>query len=512
MERVTRELHILTKMRHPHIIQLLEIIETKTKLLIVTEYAESGELFNYIVSNERLSEEESCRIYLQIIDGIEYIHKLQVVHRDLKPENILLDENGNVKIIDFGLSNLYNESELLKTACGSPCYAAPEMISGQKYKGLMVDIWSTGVILYAMLAGKLPFEDPNTNKLYTKILEGNFEPPADISHECSDFLRRVLATDPNRRYIIDQIRRHPWCEKRHRISKAGVHCGYDEMPIDVNIANKVAEKHPNSNVEYIANSLKAHQNNSVTAIYYLLKNNSKAEKDTKAKSNLAENVVTNSLDLLMKERKSLDPTNISMDNVYINEQFHRKAISKAKNRSPSNEIERDRGNLDIENSSQQFSSIYESFKDVGEFNYVRVEPVTTKRDNVNYSYCIGNISEVPVGKVVKCPMKGASSIRVIKSQASYYPPIQKQSVIQKKLSCVYNNASKIPKKANYSLLSIKYQSRSPDKVQSSSIKTPLLINNIKSYNQNQSCKDKGHAENKNSQQFRKKKYISREKL
>lgn len=102
------------------------------------------------------------------------MHKLGIVHRDLKPENLLLDKNKNIKIVDFGLSNLYKNNELLKTACGSPCYAAPEMIAGKKYVGLRVDIWSAGVILYAMICGYLPFDDPDTQELYKKIMSGDY--------------------------------------------------------------------------------------------------------------------------------------------------------------------------------------------------------------------------------------------------------------------------------------------------------------------------------------------------
>lgn len=110
----------------------------------------------------------------QILAGVEYIHKNGIVHRDLKPENLLLDHNKNIKIVDFGLSNQYKPGEKLKTACGSPCYAAPEMIAGKKYECLGADIWSCGIILYAMLCGYLPFEDANTSKLYKKIMAGEY--------------------------------------------------------------------------------------------------------------------------------------------------------------------------------------------------------------------------------------------------------------------------------------------------------------------------------------------------
>ena len=142
------------------------------------EYASGGELFDYIVKRKRLQEEEACRFMQQIISGVEYIHKVRICHRDLKPENLLLDDQNNIKIVDFGLSNTYNEGDTLKTACGSPCYAAPEMIAGKRYQGLNSDIWSCGIILYAMVCGYLPFEDPNTSKLYKKIINCDYLIPA----------------------------------------------------------------------------------------------------------------------------------------------------------------------------------------------------------------------------------------------------------------------------------------------------------------------------------------------
>lgn len=133
VERVSREMHILKLIRHPNIIQLYEIIETPKFLYLIMEYASGGELFDYIVKHSRLKEVEACKFYQQIISGVEYMHGLSIVHRDLKPENLLLDHDKNIKIVDFGLSNTFSVGETLKTACGSPCYAAPEMIAGKKY-------------------------------------------------------------------------------------------------------------------------------------------------------------------------------------------------------------------------------------------------------------------------------------------------------------------------------------------------------------------------------------------
>jgi 5'-AMP-activated protein kinase catalytic alpha subunit len=134
VQRVTREIQILKIVRHPNVIQLYEIIETNRQLFLIMEYANGGELFDHIVKRKRLEEKEACRYFQQILSGIEYLHKNKVCHRDLKPENLLLDERQNLKIVDFGLSNTYKMAgDSLKTACGSPCYAAPEMIAGKRY-------------------------------------------------------------------------------------------------------------------------------------------------------------------------------------------------------------------------------------------------------------------------------------------------------------------------------------------------------------------------------------------
>ncbi|RKP17082.1 Pkinase-domain-containing protein, partial [Rozella allomycis CSF55] len=147
IERVKREIHYLTMLQHPHIIKLYEVFSTPTDIFMVIEYA-GGELFEYIVARGRLSEPEALRFFQQIICAVEYCHRRKIVHRDLKPENLLLDDFNNVKIADFGLSNIMTDGDFLKTSCGSPNYAAPEVISGKLYAGPEVDVWSCGVILY----------------------------------------------------------------------------------------------------------------------------------------------------------------------------------------------------------------------------------------------------------------------------------------------------------------------------------------------------------------------------
>lgn len=159
--KIRREIQNLKLFRHPHIIKLYQVISTPTDIFMIMEYVSGGELFDYIVKHGKLQEHEARRFFQQIISGVDYCHRHMIVHRDLKPENLLLDHNMHVKIADFGLSNMMLDGEFLRTSCGSPNYAAPEVISGKLYAGPEVDIWSCGVILYALLCGTLPFDGEN---------------------------------------------------------------------------------------------------------------------------------------------------------------------------------------------------------------------------------------------------------------------------------------------------------------------------------------------------------------
>ena len=165
---LSQELLILKKMNHFNVIKLYSIIETESIIYLIQEYSSGKELSSYIENHSIIDEKEICQFFQQIISGVEYIHKMGVAHRDLKPENILLTKANDIKIIDFGLSNIYEENQLLKTSCGSPYYAPPEMIQGKSYNGLYSDIYSCGIILYYMLTKKLPFNEKNDADLYKK--------------------------------------------------------------------------------------------------------------------------------------------------------------------------------------------------------------------------------------------------------------------------------------------------------------------------------------------------------
>ncbi|GLB04587.1 protein kinase [Aspergillus tubingensis] len=207
--RVEREIQYLQLLRHPHIIKLYTVIATKTDIVMVLEYAER-ELFDYLVKRGRCNDAEARKFFQQIICAVEYCHRHKIVHRDLKPENLLIDSEKNVKIADFGLSNIMTDGNFLKTSCGSPNYAAPEVISGKLYAGPEVDVWSCGVILYVLLVGRLPFDDDYIPALFKKIAAGNFHMPGYISPGAARLIRSMLQVHPVHRLTIPEIRQDPW--------------------------------------------------------------------------------------------------------------------------------------------------------------------------------------------------------------------------------------------------------------------------------------------------------------
>ena len=176
-EQLKREIAVMKLLKHDHIVQLREVLQTQKHIYLVLEIIEGGELFDRIVEAKRFDEETARKYFQQLVLGVWYCHQQGIAHRDLKPENLLLDSNDNLKISDFGLSNLQRgggASTLLQTVCGTPNYVAPEVLKEQGYNGINADIWSCGVILFVMLAGYLPFDDNNLNALFNKIERGEF--------------------------------------------------------------------------------------------------------------------------------------------------------------------------------------------------------------------------------------------------------------------------------------------------------------------------------------------------
>ncbi|KAI9653924.1 MAG: Protein kinase [Alyxoria varia] len=207
--RIEREIQYLQLLRHPHIIKLFTVITTPAEIIMVLEYAGS-ELFQYIVEHGKMVEDKARTFFQQIVCAVEYCHRHKIVHRDLKPENLLLDDKFHVKIADFGLSNIMTDGNFLKTSCGSPNYAAPEVISGKLYAGPEVDVWSCGVILYVLLVGRLPFDDEYIPSLFKKIAQGSYSIPSYLSPGSVRLIKKMLQISPVHRITIQEIRQDPW--------------------------------------------------------------------------------------------------------------------------------------------------------------------------------------------------------------------------------------------------------------------------------------------------------------
>ncbi|KAL6056354.1 Serine/threonine protein kinase OSK3 [Balamuthia mandrillaris] len=214
IENVKKEIAILKRIKHKHVIELKDVLVSQTKIYLVMELSTGGELYYILATKGKFNEKTARKYFQQLISGVDYFHKQGICHRDLKPENLLLSEEGTLKISDFGLSTLYKDdnkgSRLLFTACGTPNYAAPEVLEGKGYDGKIADIWSCGCILFTFLAGYLPFNESSTEELYSKIRTADFKTPSWVSLGARDILRRILCPNPARRITIQELRQHEW--------------------------------------------------------------------------------------------------------------------------------------------------------------------------------------------------------------------------------------------------------------------------------------------------------------
>jgi 5'-AMP-activated protein kinase catalytic alpha subunit len=265
-----KENEIITKFHHINIVNVFELIEDKENFYIVMEYCQKGELFDYIVAKKRLSEDEASIFFYQLINGVNYIHSKEIAHRDLKPENLLLTNDKILKIIDFGLSHEYDGNILLKTKCGSPSYAAPELIKGKHYDGFQIDVWCCGIVLYAMVCGYLPFEGETNKELFKNILECNPEIPDNLSKSCKKLLKSILVVDPNKRITVEGIMQSDFylkgkelCKKHYdfnleELDRKSYTKKTDEKYNDNNNNNKETDNH---NKECNTNTKESNDNN-----------------------------------------------------------------------------------------------------------------------------------------------------------------------------------------------------------------------------------------------------------
>uniref|UniRef100_A0A5B7AC35 non-specific serine/threonine protein kinase n=1 Tax=Davidia involucrata TaxID=16924 RepID=A0A5B7AC35_DAVIN len=215
IDQIKREISVMRLVRHPNVVELYEVMASKTKIYFAMEYVKGGELFNKVAKG-KLKEDVARKYFQQLIAAIDFCHSRGVYHRDLKPENLLLDEHGNLKVSDFGLSALFEsrrQDGLLHTTCGTPAYVSPEVINKKGYDGEKADIWSCGVVLFVLLAGFLPFHDPNLMEMYRRISRGEFKCPQWFPPEARKLLSRILDPNPYTRITVAKLMENSWFKK-----------------------------------------------------------------------------------------------------------------------------------------------------------------------------------------------------------------------------------------------------------------------------------------------------------
>ena len=385
-----KEIAILKKLNHPNIINIYNIIENDSHFYIIMEYASKGDLFKYIVNKKRLDEKEAAYFYCQLIYGLEFIHKNNISHRDLKPENLLIKENNILAIIDFGLSIEFNNNELLSTPCGSPSYAAPEMILGKKYDGESIDIWSSGITLYVMVCGNLPFKEKTKEALYKKILTYNYDLPYFLSDNCKDLITKILC-NKKKRINIEEIKNHPFLIESFNKYNPKEQIFYNPYNIYNKIVEIMVDNYPEYNYkkEDIINSIKNKEFNNISTTYKLLmkkmifKENEREQNVLFTKSSTDSCITTNNISNLVnrciypffEERKKTNNNNINEkinNNNSKNDKI--KLNNEIKNDSPYLTIQT---KIDANQNNNDDNNIYTY--------YVQKNPQTIKRrnDNIN---------------------------------------------------------------------------------------------------------------------------------
>lgn len=244
MDQIKREISIMRIVRHPNVLQLFKVMATRSKIYFVLEYAKGGELFNKLAKG-KLSEDAARKYFHQLITAVDYCHSRGVYHRDLKPENLLMDECETLRVSDFGLSALTEskwQDGLLHTACGTPAYVAPEVLSRKGYNGAKADVWSCGVILFVLAASYLPFHEKNLIEMYRKISKAEYKCPRFFSAELKELLQGILDPDPNTRMSIARVKRSAWYKKPNeitglRIRSVDTICDSSDRPLSLTNLN-----------------------------------------------------------------------------------------------------------------------------------------------------------------------------------------------------------------------------------------------------------------------------------
>ena len=284
-DRVDREIRVMRQLGgHVGIARLLEYAETPQFLYLIMEYCDGGSLLDHVRNCRKISEPEALMLFQQLLAALDHCHRRGVVHRDIKLENILLDGRGGLRLIDFGLCGYFMPDKHLRCHCGSPSYAAPEIVARREYIATPVDIWSAGIVLYAMLAGYLPFHAKDKRVLSRKIIVGAWKPPGWISDDALDLLQRMLTQDPSQRITLEGILKHPWVVNGPRWEGRGEGPGgLLRSPVDTSTGGQLPDPEVvavwaqtmggaggNVDVAALMKGLRQKECNSLTAAYYLL--------------------------------------------------------------------------------------------------------------------------------------------------------------------------------------------------------------------------------------------------
>jgi serine/threonine protein kinase len=209
-ERFQREINAMAFLKHDNVVTLYDFFSDDLNFYLVMDFCPGGELFQYIVKNDKMAEPVAAYLFEQIASAIAYCHSLGIAHRDLKPENVLISKFPRIKVSDFGLCGFISAQDMMQTFCGSPCYCAPECLSRIQYDGRLADVWSLGVILFAMVTGSHPWTITNTSLMLRQILKGNYTVPSHVSPKCRDLIQGMIKVDLSQRLTMPQILSHPW--------------------------------------------------------------------------------------------------------------------------------------------------------------------------------------------------------------------------------------------------------------------------------------------------------------
>ena len=273
LNKIGREIEIMRRLSHKNIIKLYQVMESDCFMYIITEFAANGEIFDWLVTNKKMCESQAARTFAQILNAVNYCHVNNVVHRDLKAENLLLDHEGNIKLADFGFSNYFSAGQTLKTWCGSPPYAAPELFEGREYDGPRADIWSLGVCLYVLVSGSLPFDGATLHDLRSRIVSCQYRIPFYLSRDCEHLLRGLLVMEPSKRLSLAQISRHRWLThhlERPGLEEAGGQHGSSAALYDVLLERVRQLAGGEVSVEDVRDSVLDNKCDDLAAMYHML--------------------------------------------------------------------------------------------------------------------------------------------------------------------------------------------------------------------------------------------------